>query len=279
VAVYAVGDIQGCREELQRLLELLNFDPAGDRLWLVGDLVNRGPDSLGSLRLVKQLGDAAISVLGNHDLHLLAMAYGHGRGKEDAGLRAVLHAADGPELVEWLRQRPLLHHDPELGFTLLHAGLPPQWDLATARACASELEQVLRGPDHLYFFAHMYGDQPRQWNTALQGIERWRFITNCLTRLRYCDQDGQLDLKDKGPPGSQKPGFEPWFRHPQRRSRGERILFGHWSTLGYRAEDNIWALDTGCIWGGQLTALRLDGPTPTPLQLPCRRWVDPRRFA
>jgi bis(5'-nucleosyl)-tetraphosphatase (symmetrical) len=277
MAVYAIGDIQGCRQDLERLLDQLSFDPALDRLWFAGDLVNRGPDSLGTLRLVSELGDAALCVLGNHDLHLLALAHGVVRGKHEPDLEAILRAADGVDLVDWLRHRPLLHHDPELDFTLVHAGLPPQWDLATAQGCAQELEQVLRGPQLPDFLSHMYGNEPNLWDPGLSGIERWRFITNSLTRLRYCDSEGRLDLKSKGPPGTQASGCLPWFRHPQRRSREQRILFGHWSTLGYRAEHNVWALDSGCIWGGQLTALRIDGERPTVHQRPCQRWLHPRK--
>ena len=277
MAVYAIGDIQGCYEELRRTLDHAGFDPANDRLWCVGDLVSRGPDSVGVLRFVRDLGDTAVCVLGNHDLHLLALAAGN-RKQDESGLADVLHAPDRDELLDWLRHRPLLHYDRELDFLMVHAGLPPQWDLATAHNCASEVEDVLRGPDHHDYFMQMYGNKPARWDPALRGMKRWRYTTNCLTRLRFCELDGRLTLKEKGPPGSQAAGRVPWFAHPERATRGQRIVFGHWSTLGYLAEHNVWALDTGCVWGGALTLLRLDGPRPTPISLPCSGHRDPAGF-
>jgi bis(5'-nucleosyl)-tetraphosphatase (symmetrical) len=278
MAVYALGDIQGCHDELQALLALLHFDPARDRLWFVGDLVNRGPKSLETLRFVKGLGDAAVTVLGNHDLHLLALAAGNDKHRDEASLDPVLDAPDRDELLHWLRHRPLLHHDPALGFSMIHAGLPPEWDLQMAQSCARELESALQGDDHLAYFLDMYGNKPKRWDPALARQQRLRFITNSLTRLRYLGMDGSLALKEKGPPGSQQQGHLPWFEHPERRSRGERILFGHWSTLGYLAQDNVWALDTGCLWGGALTALRIDLPEPKPIHMPCRGQQDPSRY-
>jgi bis(5'-nucleosyl)-tetraphosphatase (symmetrical) len=279
MAVYAIGDIQGCHDELRRALDAVAFDPASDRLWFVGDLVNRGPDSLAVLRFVRSLGDAALCVLGNHDLHLLALAAGNRKHKDESGLQQVLQAADRDDLLHWLRHRPLAHHDAELDFLLIHAGLPPEWDLATTLHCAGEVEQVLRDERHVDYFMHMYGNQPDRWDPDLSGMDRWRFITNCLTRLRFCEADGRLALKEKGPPGSQAWGRIPWFEHPLRRSRGQRIVFGHWSTLGYRAEHNVWALDTGCLWGGALTLLRLDTMPPQPFHASCAGWQDPARFA
>lgn len=279
MAVYAIGDIQGCYDELRRVLDRVAFDPAVDRLWSVGDLVNRGPRSLEVLRLFRELGDAAVSVLGNHDLHLLALAAGNQRHKDDHSLHAVMEAPDRDELLHWLRHCPLAHYDPAVDFLMIHAGLPPAWDLDTTLACAREVEAVLRSDRCTDYFMDMYGNKPSRWDAALSGMARWRFTTNCLTRLRYCEADGSLALKEKGPPGSQAPGRVPWFEHPARRSRDTRIVFGHWSTLGYRATDNVWALDTGCLWGGALTALRLD---PAPLRvshLPCGGWQDPARFA
>ena len=278
MAVYALGDIQGCFDELQSLLQLLHFDPANDRLWFVGDLVNRGPKSLEVLRFVQGLGDTAVCVLGNHDLHLLALAAGNHKHKDEASLDPVLAAPDRDELLHWLRHRPLLHTDEALGFTMIHAGLPPDWDLDTATACARELEEALQGDDHLAYFLDMYGNQPDHWEPQLRGQARLRFITNCFTRLRYLESDGRLALKDKGPPGSQQNGRLPWYEHPARRSREQRILFGHWSTLGYVTTHNIWALDTGCLWGGALTALRLDLPEPRPVHLPCVGQQDPSRY-
>lgn len=269
MAVYAIGDLQGCLDELQRLLERLDFDPTHDRLWFTGDLVNRGPRSLETLRFVHGLGERAITVLGNHDLHLLARAVGavddrHGRDTLDA----VLVAPDRGELLEWLRHRPLLHHDAELGYTLIHAGLPPHWDLAAARARAGEAEHALRGSQFPELMRHLYGNEPTRWREDLAGWDRLRFIINCFTRLRYCSDDGELALHEKGPPGTQPPPFRPWFTVPARASATARILFGHWSTLGPRAEPGVFPLDSGCVWGGQLTALRLDDP-PRRIQVHC----------
>lgn len=280
MAVYAVGDIQGCYDPLRRALDQTDFDPARDSLWCVGDLVNRGPQSLEVLRFVKNLGQSAVSVLGNHDLHLLALAFGHGRQSKKDNLQAVLHAPDSDELIDWLLHRPLLHWDAGLGFAMLHAGLPPQWDIAQAAELAHEVEVVLRDRAAAAdYFTQMYGDEPPRWSDDLQGMLRLRFITNCLTRLRFCTPDGELALSEKGPPGSQaNPHTQPWFSLPNRASAATRIVFGHWSTLGYRAEHNIWALDTGCLWGGQLTLLRIDTPVPQPFHYACAAAQDPQQF-
>jgi bis(5'-nucleosyl)-tetraphosphatase (symmetrical) len=259
MAVFAVGDVQGCHEELRRLLERIRFDTAEDSLWFTGDLVNRGPSSLETLRFVKGLSPRTVCVLGNHDLHLLAVAAGMAEKRRNDTLDELLAAPDRDELLDWLRRRPLLHHDAELGYTLVHAGLPPQWDLALGQVCARELEAVLCGPSYAEFFRDMYGDKPRRWSPGLKGSERLRFIVNCFTRMRYCTPEGDLDLKAKGAPGSQPPGYLPWFAVPGRASRDLHILFGHWSTLGEVRGENVHALDTGCVWGGKLTAMRLDG--------------------
>ncbi len=276
MATYAIGDIQGCYDELRQLLDKACFDPTKDKLWCVGDLVNRGPDSLAVLRWVKALGDQAIVVLGNHDLHLLAVALTGARiGKKDT-LNAILEAADRDELLHWLRHRPLLHHSEKKGFTLLHAGLPPQWDLAQAQACAREVETLLRGPDHVEFLQQMYGNEPDRWSDELTGVERLRFITNCFTRMRWCDADGRLLLKEKGGLEQPAPGALPWFRVPDRRSSKERILFGHWSTIGYLAENNCWALDSGCVWGGRMSALRVRRKKPlTLIEIDCPGYLVP----
>lgn len=258
MAIYVIGDVQGCYDELQQLLERIAFDQTTDRLWFTGDLVNRGPKSLEVLRFVRSLGDRAISVLGNHDLHLLAVAAETERARTKDTLGSILRATDREELIDWLRTRPLLHHDEALSYTIIHAGLPPQWDLGKARACAAEVEAVLQGPQVRNLLANMYGDQPVQWNDTLVGWDRLRFIINCFTRLRYCGPNGQLILKEKGPPGSQPSQCTPWFRVPGRATAGARIVFGHWSTLGYVNDDGILAMDTGCLWGGWLTAQRLD---------------------
>jgi bis(5'-nucleosyl)-tetraphosphatase (symmetrical) len=272
--VYAVGDIQGCYREFRELLDHIRFDAARDTLWLAGDLVNRGPDSLRTLRFVRSLGDCVISVLGNHDLNLLAVAEGLRKDK-DHSLHELLAAPDRDELLHWLRHRPLLHHDAALGFTLVHAGLPPQWDLEQALACAQELETTLRSKRYHAFFGEMYGNRPARWSPELEGHARLRFICNCFTRLRYCSTDGTLELKAKGTPGSQPPGVQPWFSVPGRKSAALRIVFGHWSTLGPRNEPGVYPVDTGCVWGGQLTALRLDGESPAYHHVPCPRAALP----
>ena len=262
--IWAIGDVQGCAAELERLLERIAFEPRRDRLWFVGDLVNRGPGSLDVLRRVRALGESAIVVLGNHDLHLLALALDAGKSKgklrdADASLAAVLAAPDRAALLDWLQACPMLHHDPALRVTIIHAGLPPQWDLATAQACARELENALRSERSGELFARMYGDVPDLWDPALAGYERLRFTTNCLTRLRVVDAEGRLRLKFKGELEKLPAGLVPWFRAPERRTHGERLVFGHWSALGYRDEEGVLALDTGCVWGGSLTAQRIDG--------------------
>jgi bis(5'-nucleosyl)-tetraphosphatase (symmetrical) len=260
VAVYAIGDVQGCYDALRRLLDALAFEPARDRLWFTGDLVNRGPQSLEVLRFVSAL-DGVVTVLGNHDLHLLALASGApaARRRSRDTLDDVLAAPDRDALLDWLRRRPLAHHDARLGWLLVHAGVPPQWDLAQTLACAREVEEVVRGPDAHAFLADMYGDEPARWDPALRGLARWRFVTNCLTRMRYCDAEGRLELEAKGSPGTQPGGYVPWFRAPGRATRGQPVAFGHWATLGFLHEPDLLALDTGCVWGKGLTGVRLDG--------------------
>ena len=244
-------------ERSDQLHQLLRLDPRSAPAWR----------NLGMVQ--EALGDRAVVVLGNHDLHLLALAAGNTKHEDEHSLREVLQAPDREELLQWLQHRPLAHMDDDLGFLMVHAGIPPQWDVATTLACAREVEAVLRGDDHAEFFMRMYGNKPNVWDPALRGMDRWRFITNCLTRLRYCEPDGRVALKEKGPPGSQRAGRLPWFEHPQWATRHQRIVFGHWSTLGYRADHNVWALDTGCLWGGTLSALRLDRPDPQRIEYPC----------
>jgi len=260
MTTWAIGDLHGCHAELLRLLERIAFDPARDRLWFVGDLVNRGPDSLACLRTVRSLGDRAVCVLGNHDLHLLATASGVRRKPGKDTFDEVLDAPDRTELLDWLRRRPLLHHDDSLAFTLVHAGLHPAWDLALARQLAREVEGELRRDDYERLFAYMYGDQPARWAPDLDGEARVRMAINGFTRMRYCHADGTLDLGPTDAPGTQPAGLVPWFDVPVRASRGLRIVFGHWSTLGFARHDGTWCLDAGCLWGGCLTALCLDDP-------------------
>ncbi|WP_435103907.1 symmetrical bis(5'-nucleosyl)-tetraphosphatase [Arhodomonas sp. AD133] len=261
MATYAIGDIQGCYEPLQQLLDRINFDPARDRLWFTGDLVNRGPQSLEVLRFVRKLGPAADTVLGNHDLHLLTVAAGHVRAKRTDTVTEILAADDGEELLDWLRHRPLLHESEELpGIVLAHAGIAPPWGLATARTAAREVEAQLRGPDHREFLYHLYGDHPSRWSPTLNGWDRLRYITNAFTRMRYCAPDGRLLMDYKGDPAAAPEGYYPWFELSDRplTREGVRVIFGHWSTLGLVNTPEILALDTGCLWGGSLTAVQLD---------------------
>lgn len=261
MSVYAIGDIQGCYSELQALLDEIRFEPQHDLLWFAGDLVNRGPHSLEVVRFVKALGERAITVLGNHDLHLLATSEGIRRKSKDT-FGDILSAPDRDELLAWLRHRPLLHRDEEFGFTMVHAGLPPQWSVADAEHYSNELATVLEGPEFGAFLKNMYGDQPALWSERLHGWDRLRFITNALTRMRYCDPRGAIVIEPTGPPETVGADLSPWYSVPDRRSAGERIIFGHWATLQmHRPLDpahGVYHLDTGCVWGGRLTALRLD---------------------
>lgn len=260
MAVYAVGDLQGCLKPLQCLLEQVAFDPAHDQLWLVGDLVNRGPQSLETLRFLYSIRHAVISVLGNHDLHLLAVAHNIERLKKGDTLREILDAPDRNDLLDWLRLQKLVHHDAERKITLVHAGIPPQWSLNKALRKAAEVEEALRDDARLPLFLDgMYGNEPAKWSKELHGVTRLRVITNYFTRMRFCTADGTLDLKSKEGVGSAPPGFAPWFSHPQRKTRGEKIIFGHWAALeGNCQEPGLYALDTGCVWGGAMTLLNVD---------------------
>lgn len=258
-STYAIGDVQGCFDDLLRLLDRIDFDPSVDRLWFTGDLVNRGPNSLALLRFVRSLGAAAISVLGNHDLYLLAAAAGATDiGRKDT-ISEILDAPDCEELLFWLRHQPLLHHDATLGFTMVHAGLPPQWDLDQAQACAVELERVLQNFDYEDLFQHLSDDKPLRWRDALEGWGRLRFIANCFTQLRYCDREGRLDLAGERHKATGKKRSMPWFDVPDRASRTLSILFGHWAALDRKGlrKHSVHPLDTGCANGGRFTALRL----------------------
>jgi bis(5'-nucleosyl)-tetraphosphatase (symmetrical) len=275
MALYAIGDIQGCDAELGTLLKAVKFSADRDRLWFVGDLVNRGPESLRALRRVRALGESATVTLGNHDLHLLAVAFGLARLRSDDTLDDILAAPDRDALLEWLIKRPLLHEDHALNLCLLHAGLAPQWDMATARSCAREFEHALRqNPKRV--FEQMYGDEPDRWNDNLAGAERLRFIVNCYTRLRYVDADGRLALRAKGSPKKpQTKSLIPWFEAANARWHGPRMVVGHWSTLGFFSNSDVVNLDTGCVWGGSLTALRLDSPDAKPIQVGCGAFRAP----
>lgn len=261
MATYAIGDVQGCYDELCALLDLIRFDPADDRLCFAGDLVNRGPKSLEVLRLVAGFGDRALNVLGNHDLHLIAAAE-RVRVREGDTLDEILQAEDKDRLMAWLCACPVLYHDPGLDFYLVHAGLVPQWTADNAMRLAHELEACLRGPGLDDYLADMYGNQPDLWRDNLKGQDRLRILTNVFTRLRFCRRDGALDLEEKGVPGEQPSGLYPWYAHPDRQSRGARIVFGHWAALRMSEDEenthNAYHIDQGCVWGGALTALRMD---------------------
>ncbi len=261
MATYCIGDIQGCHDEFLALLERLEFDPDSDRLWLTGDLVNRGPRSLAVMRYVRDLGDCATVILGNHDIHMLAAWSGASDLKKNDTVQHVLDAPDADELMHWLRRQPLLHEDPELGYVMLHAGLLPAWTLEQARDRAREAEAALGGEDFRELFDNIYGDTPDNWSDELTGWDRLRCIINAFTRMRFCDVQGRMRMDYKGPPGGQPDGLVPWFEVPGRKPMpaGQTLVVGHWSTLGYHEQEGLVALDTGCLWGGCLTAIRLDG--------------------
>jgi bis(5'-nucleosyl)-tetraphosphatase (symmetrical) len=256
LASYAIGDIQGCFDAFMRLLERCGFDPANDRLWLVGDLVNRGPRSLETLRFVRDLGSAAICVLGNHDLSLLMAGEGFGKPGKGDTFDEVLAAPDRDELLDWLRHRPLCHV--EGGYCLVHAGLLPQWTAKRARELAAEVEAALTGPDWREFLAHMWGSEPAAWDERLAGWPRLRVIVNAMTRMRFCSLDGVMDFKVKGELTKAPAGNLPWFELPDRRSADSVLITGHWSALGLKILPNLLAIDSGCLWGGPLTAIRLE---------------------
>jgi bis(5'-nucleosyl)-tetraphosphatase (symmetrical) len=260
VTRYAVGDLQGCFDPLRHLLDRVRFDPARDQLWAVGDLVNRGPQSLECLRFIRNLGSSARVVLGNHDLHLLAVAAGIRKLKRGDTLQPILDAPDAAELLDWVAHQPLFYREPD--YVMAHAGLAPQWTIDDAERLSDEVSAVLTGCERLSYLNAMYGDEPARWSDALQGPTRWRVITNYFTRMRFCDAEGTLDLTSKEGPESAPPGYMPWFNAPNRRSAGTRIIFGHWASLqGKSYRDDAIALDTGCVWGNSLTLFSLDTKT------------------
>lgn len=260
MATYAIGDLQGCYDELRALLTHINFSRDRDRLWFCGDLVNRGPKSLETLRFIRSLEDNALTVLGNHDLHLLAVAFIQKKHGNKDTLHGLLQADDATDLLNWLRQQHLAYHDPERDITLLHAGTHPGWSIKKTLKLAAEVEQVLRSDQHIEFYSHMYGNKPANWDDSLTGWSRYRFITNILTRMRYCDMNGKPAFSEKGPPGTQAKGLLPWYEVPSRKTRKNTIIFGHWSTLpdSDSGINNCYSIDSGCVWGGKLTALRID---------------------
>lgn len=260
MALYAIGDIQGCGAAFDALLRKLSFRPSRDRLWLVGDLVNRGPESLRVLRRVMGLGRSVTCVLGNHDLHLLATVAGRREMSPADTFAAVLSSPDAEDIIDWMRHRPLMHYDRAAKRVLVHAGIPPVWTVQQARDQAREVEQLLRGPRWRSALRSMYGNEPAAWSRKLDRQDRRRFTINALTRMRYCDRRGRLDFKESGPPGSQPKGLKPWFDAEERRSRGVHVVFGHWAALGLMRRRDVTALDSGCVWGGCLTAVRLDKP-------------------
>lgn len=274
MSTYAIGDLQGCYDPLARLLDYLDFDPTADRLWFVGDLVNRGPQSLQVLRFVRSLEDAAVTVLGNHDLHLIMQAAGHGKANKEDTLTEILAAKDCDELLRWLRGLPLFHV--EGGWGMVHAGLLPAWDVAQAQALSGEVSAALLAPDYLRFLANMWGSEPNAWHDDLAGWDRLRVVVNAMTRMRFVTNTGAMEFRApgaKGPPERGPKNCVPWFEAPGRRSADYSIVCGHWSALGLYQTDKLLALDSGCLWGGQLTAVRLEDRRV--FQMPCGQSAKP----
>jgi len=264
---YLVGDVQGCCDALDRLLAEIDFSPSRDHLALVGDLVNRGPGSLATLKRLRAMGDAATCLLGNHDLHLLAVAHGVRKPRRDDTLDDILSSKKRDDWLDWVRHRRMAHVID--GWLLVHAGVVPQWDAATTLALAREVEEVLTGPGMADFLHVMYGNEPARWDDGLVGARRWRMVLNALTRIRYCTPEGTLEFDTKDGSGVAPPGHQAWFDIPGRLTAGVPIAFGHWSTLGLQNRPDLLALDTGCVWGGQLSAVRVDGGRREWIQVPC----------
>ncbi len=260
---YAIGDVQGCFAELEKLLAHIQFNPRNDTLWFTGDIVNRGPRSLEVLRFIKSLGEKHITVLGNHDLHVIAVALGVHQINSMDTVQDILQAPDKNALITWLRHRPLLHaatmNVNQKNYVMTHAGLAPAWSLAEAKKLAQEVETVLRSEHPQYFLEHMYGNEPAQWHAQLTGADRLRCITNYFTRLRFCDEDGRMDFAYKGDIKNAPAALHPWFEIKNRINKNTNIIFGHWAALEGRATvPHIYPLDTGCVWGKCLTAMRLE---------------------
>jgi bis(5'-nucleosyl)-tetraphosphatase (symmetrical) len=267
MGLYLIGDVQGCDSALGALLTEINFSPSRDTLFLLGDLVNRGPASLAVLRRLQALGDAAQCLLGNHDLHALAVACGAQPLRPHDTLGELLAAPDAPPLLEWLRQRPLGLH--EHGLLMVHAGVLPQWDAAQTIAACALVTRALRQHDYADFLRHLYGNTPAQWRDDLQGIDRLRVIVNAVTRIRFCSAEGTMEFASKEGAGAAPAGYMPWFDVPGRKTANVTVAIGHWSSLGLVNRPQLIALDTGCVWGGRLTALRFDGGRREVVQVAC----------
>ncbi len=267
--LYFIGDVQGCAQALRRLLAEIDFSPSRDRIVVLGDLVNRGPSSLAVLQTLAPLANAATCLLGNHDLHLLAVAHGVRPAHRSDTLDDILRSPDRAAWIDWVRAQPLAHL--EAGWLCVHAGVPPQWSTAQTLALAGEVQALLRGPDLPGFLRVMYGNQPDTWSDGLAGDDRHRFVVNALTRMRFCTAEGRLDFKTKEGAGAAPPGHHPWFDAPGRRTAGQPMAFGHWSTLGLVNRPDVLALDTGCVWGGALTAVRVDGGRREFVQVRCEQ--------
>lgn len=285
MAFYLIGDVQGCHAALQRLLEEISFSPSRDTLFFLGDLVNRGPDSAGVLRRLMAYGEAAQCVLGNHDLHLLAVAHGVRKPHRKDTISDILAAPDRDTMLMWLRwqRMAMLKTVGGQAVLMVHAGVLPSWSASQTMALAAEVESVLRGPALGDFLHEMYGDEPNTWRDGLRGTARLRVIVNALTRLRFCDAQGRMDFCAKEGADSAPPGYMPWFDVPGRQSADSTVAFGHWSTLGWLGRTDVLALDTGCVWGGCLSALRLEGNTKGTaltqqlIQVPCQQAQKPGR--
>ena len=263
MATYAIGDLQGCFDELMDMLNEINFDPANDRIWFAGDLINRGPKSLECLEFVFQNNSHVKTVLGNHDLHLMAIVEKVRKPHANDTFDEILASGQLQKYLDWYRKQPLLIHDKDLGFLLTHAGLPPQWSVKQSIELANETSDLLNSKQFYDFIQVIYGNNPDMWNEKLNGFDRYRYIINCFTRMRYCNHNGKLEFKNKGAPGTQSKNLIPWYKHPDRKTKKQKIIFGHWSTVTLGNDQNftkwnVYPLDTGCLWGGRLTALRLE---------------------
>ena len=274
MATYAIGDVQGCFDELQDLLKKIHFNPSHDKLWFAGDLINRGPQSLEVLRFIRGLDPSHKVVLGNHDLHLLASwVHGESISSKDT-LQSILEASDGEELCQWLRHQPIMVEDFALGFMMVHAGVLPQWDINQARQYAREIEHTLQSDAYIHFLTHMYSNEDNVWQENLTGLSRLRTLVNVFTRIRYCDENGAMALTEKGELGTQSAGLQPWFAFPNRKTRDQKIVFGHWATLEGKilGEHNVFSLDTGCVWGRSLRAMRLEDLTIFEVPSQQKKW-------